>query len=151
MVLILERLAPSRHPDYPALMNRDTHCFEDVPAMADEISRLMVARFGGARRGERPRLHVMLRRRGGALPAKLRKPARKLAEADLISAQPRVARQLDMASLSNAHAALVAHLRPLGQLGRWRGRAISFAASMVFGLLVLAAVVIWVMLRRGHL
>lgn len=119
--------------------------------MADEVSRLMVARFGGARRGERPPLHVMMKRRGGALPGKLRKPARKLAEADRISAQPKVARQLDLAGLSRAHAALTGHLQPLGELSRWRGRAISFAASVTFGLLVLAAGVIWIMVRRGHL
>jgi hypothetical protein len=132
-------------------MSRDVQSFEDIQVMADEVSRLMVARFGGARRGERPSLQVMLRRRGGALPAKLRKPARKLAEADRISAQPKVARQLDLAALSRAHAALTEHLRPLGELSRWRGRAISFAASVTFGLLVLAAAVIWIMVRRGHL
>ncbi|MDP5306178.1 hypothetical protein [Paracoccus spongiarum] len=132
-------------------MSRDVHSFHDIHDMADEVSRLMVARFGGARRGERPPLHVMMARRGGALPRKLRKSAARLAEADRISAQPRIARQLDLTSLGRAHAALTAHLRPLGELSRWRGRAISFAASVSFGLLVLAAVVVWVMVRRGHL
>lgn len=132
-------------------MTREAHSFHDVQEMADEVSRLMVARFGGARRGERPPLHVMMRRRGGALPRKLRKPAIRLAEADRISAQPRIARQLDLAGLGRAHAALMSHLQPLGELSRWRGRAISFAASVSFGLLVLAAVVIWVMVKRGHL
>lgn len=132
-------------------MTREAQNFQDVQAMADEISRLMVSRFGGARRGERPSLHDMLRRRGGALPGKLRKPASRLAEADRLSAQPRIARQLDLAGLSRAHAALSAHLQPLGELSRWRGRAIGFAASVCLGLLVLAAVIIWVMIQRGHL
>ncbi|MBU3031829.1 hypothetical protein KNW02_17120 [Paracoccus sp. XHP0099] len=132
-------------------MTRVAQSFEDVQAMADEVSRLMVARYGGARRGERPPLHVMLRRRGGALPQKLRRPASQLAEADRISAQPKVARQLDLQGLSRAHAALIGHLRPLGELSRWRGRAISFAASVSFGMLVLAAVILWLMVRRGHL
>ena len=119
--------------------------------MADEVSRLIAARFGGARRGERPPLHVMLRRRGGALPRRLRKQAWRLAQADQISAQPKVARQLDRASLSRAHRALVAHLQPLGELSRWRGRAIGFAASVALGLLVLAAGVVWILTWRGHL
>lgn len=119
--------------------------------MADEVARLMAARFGGARRGERPPLHVMVRRRGAALPGKLRKHARRLAEADRISAQPRIARQQDLAALSRAHAALVGHLQPLGELSRWQGRAIGFAASVAFGLLVLAALIVWIMVRRGHL
>lgn len=119
--------------------------------MADEVARLMADRFGGLRRGEPPRLTAMLRRRGAALPLRLRKPARWLAEADQLSAQPRVARQLDLKAASRAHAALVAHLEPLGQLSRWQNRTLNFAASLVFGLLVLAAVVIWLMVRRGHL
>lgn len=132
-------------------MTRMAQSFEDIQDMADEVSRLMVARFGGARRGERPPLHAMLRRRGGALPRKLRRLAGQLAEADRISAQPKVARQLDLRALSRAHAGLTAHLRPLGELSRWRGRAISFAASVSFGLMVLAAVIVWIMLRRGYL
>lgn len=132
-------------------MSREPQNFEDIHDMADEISRLMVARFGGARRGERPPLHVMVRRRGGALPRKLRKVADRLAEADRISAQPKIGRQMDLAALGRAHAALTGHLQPLGELSRWRGRAISLAASVAFGLLVLAAAIIWVMLRRGQL
>lgn len=132
-------------------MTREAQSFEDIHDMADEVSRLMAARFGGARRGERPPLHVMLRRRGGALPRKLRKAAGLLAEADRISAQPRIARQLDLVGLSRVHAALTGHLQPLGELSRWRGRAISFAASVSLGLLVLAAAVIWIMVLRGHL
>lgn len=119
--------------------------------MADEVARLMADRFGGARRGERPDMQTMLRRRGGALPRKLRRRARVLAEADLHSAQPKIARQLDLPAISRAHHALVAHLRPLGEMSRWRNHALSFAASVVFGLMLLAAVVIWVMVRRGHL
>ena len=124
---------------------------DDIREMADEVSRLIAARFGGARRGERPPLHVMLRRRGGALPRRLRWQAAALAQADQLSAQPRIARQLDLARLSRAYQALVAHLQPLGELSRWQGRAIGFATSVAFGLLVLAAAVVWILVRRGHL
>ncbi|TGN37904.1 hypothetical protein E4L95_22030, partial [Paracoccus liaowanqingii] len=60
-------------------MTRKGHSFEDIPAMADEIAVLMASRLGGVRRGERPPLHVMLRRRGGALPFRLRARAARLA------------------------------------------------------------------------
>lgn len=119
--------------------------------MADEVSRLMASRLGGARRGEQPPLHVMLRRRGGALPRRLRRQAAALARADQMSAQPKIARQLDLAGLSRAHAALTAHLQPLGELSRWRDRAVGSAASLALGLLVLAAVGLWIVIRRGYL
>lgn len=124
---------------------------DDIRDMADEVSRLIASRFGGVRRGERPPLHVMLRRRGGALPRRLRRKAAALAHADQLSAQPKIARQLDLAGLSRVHHALTAHLQPLGELSRWQGRAITFAASVALGLLVLAAVVVWVLVRRGYL
>ncbi|SIS84581.1 hypothetical protein SAMN05421772_106138 [Paracoccus saliphilus] len=132
-------------------MTRDAQTIEDVRDMADEVARLMADRFGGARRGERPDMQAMLRRRGGALPRKLRRMAKVLAEADLHSAQPRIARQLDLPAISRAHHALIAHLQPLGEMSRWRNRALNFAASVLFGLMLLAAVLIWVMIRRGSL
>lgn len=130
-------------------MARDAKTFDDIGPMADEVSRLIAARFGGARRGERPPLHVMLRRRGGALPRKLRRQAGRLAEADLHAAQPKVARQQDMTALEHAYQSLIHYLQPLGEITRWQGRAISFAASLAFGGLVLAAVIIWILVRRG--
>ncbi|MFC0199423.1 hypothetical protein ACFFIZ_03610, partial [Paracoccus rhizosphaerae] len=60
-------------------MTRTVPTFEDIPRMADQIAALIASRFGGARRGERPPLHVMLRRRGGALPPRLRRRAARLA------------------------------------------------------------------------
>lgn len=132
-------------------MVRDTKTFDEIGPMADEVSRLLSARFGGARRGELPPLHVMVRRRGGALPRKLRKEAMRLAEADRLSAQPKIARQQDMAALERGHRALLGYLQPLGEISRWQGRAISFAASVALGVLVLAAVVIWILVWRGYL
>lgn len=124
---------------------------DDIRAMADEIAQLMADRFGGARRGEFPRLGDMIRRRGGALPRRLRRQAAALAEAEARIAQPRVARQIDMRAVARAHAALTSHLRPLGSISRWQNRALNFAASIALGLLVLGAVVVWLMVQRGHL
>ena len=132
-------------------MTRTPSSFEDIPDMADEVAVLMASRFGGARRGERPPLSQMMRRRGGALPAGLRRRGVRLAKAGALAAQPKVARQLSLDDLARDHAALVAHLRPLGEISRWQGRAIGFAASVVLGLLVLGGVTLWVMVRRGML
>lgn len=117
--------------------------------MADEVSRLMASRFGGARRGEQPPLSLMLRRRGGALPRRLRRLARMLAQADHSTAQPKIARQLDLVRLSRAHAALVAHLQPLGELSRWQNRAVAFGATLAMGLLILGILAVWVLSQRG--
>ncbi|WP_405401453.1 hypothetical protein [Paracoccus sp. Ld10] len=147
----LRRLARGFHPVYPVAMMRKDHSFQDIPAMADQIAVLIASRFGGARRGERPPLHVMLRRRGGALPAGLRRRAARLAEADRMSAQPKVARQLPTDRLARDHAALSAHLRPLGEITRWQGRAVSFGAAVAFGVLIVTALAIWVAVQRGLL
>lgn len=130
-------------------MTRKAHSFEDIPRMAGEVAELMAARFGGAPRGERPPLRLMLERRGGALPLRLRAGAARLAEAGRLSAQPKVARQLPLQRLRRDHAALVAHLRPLGALSRWQGRAVGIAAALALGLLVLAGVALWIALKRG--
>ncbi|WP_272850266.1 hypothetical protein [Paracoccus seriniphilus] len=150
-VVILGCLAPVCHSVYHRDMTREAINFTDIQPMADEVSDLIKARFGGARRGEHPPLAVMLRRRGGALPRRLRNAAARLAEADRLSAQPKIARQLDLAGLARAHGDLIAYLRPLGEFSRWRGRAISFAASVCFGLLVLGAVIVWLLVQRGHI
>ncbi|MFV0385480.1 hypothetical protein [Paracoccus sp. (in: a-proteobacteria)] len=132
-------------------MSSDTPNIDEIRRMADEVARLIADRFGGARRGERPSLDQMLRRRGAALPRRLRKPARALADADRLSAQPKVARQLDLAALSRARNVLVAYLGQLGQFGRLRNRTLNFAASVAFGLLVLGAGIVWILIRQGHL
>lgn len=122
---------------------------ESIRPMADEVASLMAARFGGLRRGQQADLESMLRKRGGALPRRLRREARILAEADRKAGQPKLARQVDFARLEHAHKALTAYLRPLGQGMRLRGGAASIAASVLFGLLLLGAVAIWIMMRRG--
>lgn len=122
---------------------------DDIRPMADEIASLIAARHGGLRRGQHASLETMLRKRGGALPRRLRREARILADADRLAENPRLARQVDLARVGQAHRALLAHLRPLGQGARMRGRMAGFAASVALGLLVLAGVAVWIMTRRG--
>ncbi|MFC3568774.1 hypothetical protein [Paracoccus sp. TOH] len=122
---------------------------ERIRPMADEVASLMAARFGGVRRGHPAELESMLRKRGGALPRRLRREARFLAEADRKAGQPKLARQVDLARLEHAYKLLTAYLRPLGQGRRLQGGALGVAASVMLGLLVLGAVAVWIMLRRG--
>ena len=122
---------------------------EDIRPMADEVAGLLAARFGGLKRGHQPDLAGMLRKRGGALPRRLRGDARFMVHADRMAGQPKLARQVDFDRLERAHKALTGYLRPLGQGARLRGGAIGVAASVLLGLLVLGAVAVWVMLRRG--
>ena len=68
----------------------------DVHALADEIAQLMAQRFGGARRGTRPDLKTMLRRRGGALPRRQRKAAQRAA----LNALRRARRSAEKAGVS---------------------------------------------------
>lgn len=123
----------------------------DVRDWADEVAVLMASRLGGVRRGEAVQLDMMIRRRGGALPRKLLKQAQILREAQHITNAPRIARQMDFRAAAQAHADLVAYLKPFGRLSRVQERATNFAASVVFGLLVLAIVVLWVLVWRGFL
>lgn len=124
---------------------------ERVQQMADEVAGLMAERLGGLRRGQRADLDTMLRRRGAALPRRLRREAMALRDAAAMTAAPRIARQIDNGRAARAHAALVRHLRPLGKLSRVQGRATGIAAGVALGLLVLGAAVVWVLVWRGYL
>lgn len=122
---------------------------DEIRPKADEVASLMASRFGGLRRGHHADLEQMLRRRGGALPRKLRREAHFLAQADRMSQQPRLARQVDFQKLDHAHRVLTAYLRPLGQAGRIGGGAAGVAASVILGLMILGALVLWIVKMRG--
>lgn len=132
-------------------MKQQAATIADIHRMADEVAQLMASRFGGARRGEQPRLQDMVRRRGAALPRKLRRLAQELARADRLCAQPRVARQQDMRALSDAHHALTRHLRPLGEVSRFQHRAVQVAAVLALALLLMTGLAIWLAMQRGLL
>ncbi|WBU61398.1 hypothetical protein [Paracoccus albus] len=123
----------------------------NVRSWAEEVAVLMATRLGGARRGEAIDLDTMLRRRGGALPRNLYKQAVILRDAETITNAPKIARQTDFRGAAQAHADLVAYLKPFGRVTRMQEKATNFAASVVFGLLVLGIVIIWVLVSQGYL
>lgn len=125
--------------------------YQDIRGWADEVAMLMASRLGGLRRGEQVTLATMIRRRGGALPRRLARQAKLLAEAEAVAGSPRIARQIDFAAAAKAHAALVAYLKPFGRVTRVQQRATNLVASILFGLLVMGAVIVWVLVWRGFL
>ena len=48
---------------------------DEIRPKADEVASLMAARFGGLKRGQQADLDSMMRKRGGALPRRLRREA----------------------------------------------------------------------------
>ena len=122
---------------------------EKIRPMTDEVAVLIAARFGGLRRGHQADLESMMRKRGAALPRKLRREALFLMQADRMAGQPNLARQVDLDRLERAHKALTGYLRPLGQGSRLRGGAARIAASVVLGLLILGLILIWIVTWRG--
>ncbi len=124
---------------------------EDIRTMSDDIAQLMASRFGGLRRGQDANLSEMMRRRGGALPRRLRREGKILAAADVLVDAPRLARQQDMARLEKAYGRLGSYLRPLGAASRWQGRATGIAAAVALALLLIGALAIWLMTLRGYL
>ena len=46
---------------------------DEIRPKADEVASLMAARFGGLKRGQQADLDSMMRKRGGALPRRLRR------------------------------------------------------------------------------
>lgn len=123
---------------------------EDIRKMADEVAGLMAARFGGQRRGQRRDLAEMIRKKGAAMPRRLRREARFLAWADAQVGQPKLARQVDFMQVLRAYDALVSHLEGLGQSRRLWCSVLNVAATVAFGLLLAGAAAIWILLRRGY-
>lgn len=124
---------------------------EDVQGWADEVARLMASRFGGARRGTAPGLATMIKRRGRALPKRHRRAAALLAVSAGLAGNPRMAHRIDTAAVREAHRQLVEYLRPLGSGQRLADGLLHVAAAVALGLLVVGALVVWLMVRRGTL
>ena len=122
---------------------------EHIRNMSSEVAELMSSRLGGPRRMAEVDLATMVRRRGAALPRRLRREARLLADAEQQVLQPRLARQLDAARLTRAHRALVGYLRPMGKGMRWQNRALHLGAALALAALLLGGLALFIFGRRG--
>ena len=123
----------------------------DIRELADEVAALMAQRLGGARGAEAVDLPRMVRRKGAALPKRLRGRAEWLAEASVQAGHPRIARQLDQRQAVAAHRALTRHLRRFGEGRRLANGALDMAARVMMALLVVGGLVVWYLASSGRL
>ncbi|RWR10488.1 hypothetical protein [Paenirhodobacter populi] len=116
-----------------------------IQQMTAQVFRLMGERLGahGATLADR------LASRGGSLPAKVRRAAEVLAQAEQMAASPKLARQLNTDEIARAHRTCVKYLKRLGSGERARSLALNVAATLVLGLVILAAGIITVLRLRG--
>lgn len=124
---------------------------ETVRNMADEVAGLMASRLGGAKRGQAVDLTTMVRRRGGALPRRMRRKAAYLAQADRMVDMPKLGKQIDLERAGQAHRKLVSYLGPVGKGERWRNRAVNLGAALALALLAIGGITVWMWLRKGGL
>ncbi len=115
-----------------------------VQQMAEQVSQLLADRLGA--RGPSLRAQVDAAR---ALPRRVRRAAGVLAGAQEMAASPKMARRLDMAAISRAHAVCVRFLRPIGAGERAGRLALGVAANAALGMGVVGALAIAVARWRG--
>ena len=121
----------------------------DIREMADEVAALMAQRLGG--RAEAVDLPRMVRRKGAALPRRLRGKAAWLADASVQAGHPRIARQLDQRQARKAHRALTRYLRPLGEGTRLAQGTLTVLARVMMALLVVGGLTVWYLVGSGRL
>ncbi|MCB2128955.1 MAG: hypothetical protein KDE03_07710 [Rhodobacteraceae bacterium] len=109
-----------------------------VEEMAEDVSALMARRLG-MRNG---RLDEKLRRAGRLLPRKVRREVAYLARAAELAQIPKLRAQLDYGRLNRAHAACIAHLKPLGGAERRKKIALDIATSAAVAVFVVAGLVV---------
>ncbi|RWR31457.1 hypothetical protein D2T29_10485 [Sinirhodobacter populi] len=116
-----------------------------IQQMTAQVFRLMGERLGA----HGTTLADRLASRGGSLPAKVRRAAEVLAQAEQMAASPKLARQLNADEIARAHRTCVKYLKRLGSGERARSLALNVAATLVLGLVILAAGIITVLRLRG--
>jgi hypothetical protein len=84
-----------------------------------------------------------LRRAGRDVPRRVRREIAYLAEVELLSQNPRLARQIDAARLVRAHAATMRWLRGIDPRERRKTRLLNIAAMVAFNLLLLFALAVY--------
>lgn len=107
--------------------------------MADDVARLLHARFGVGRVD----LPKALKRSKRYLPHKVRSEARVIIAAADLATVPKLARQVDMKPLEHAHRTCVAHLKKVGASERRKDFVLRLGASVVLAMLVIGALGVW--------
>ncbi|MDP4033830.1 MAG: hypothetical protein Q8P60_13450 [Pseudorhodobacter sp.] len=118
-----------------------------IGQMADRVSALMEERLRIRGRGLAEKLVKGKR----ALPRHVHAAGETLAQAALMSQNPRLLLQIDEQQVAEAYDICLRHLGRLGRGDRRKGMLLNMAASIAFSLLVLAGLVIGVLVWRGFL
>ncbi len=115
--------------------------------MASELSLLLHQKLGVRGGG----LEAKLARAGRLLPRRIRADASEIIEAEKREGNPRLARQTDPAALARAYKSVETHLQKIDVADRRRGKILSVLASIAFGLIVVASLLLTYLVQRGHL
>ena len=117
-----------------------------VPQMAERVSELLHRKY--RMRGDLATQTQRLRRR---LPSALREALAVLVAASHMSANPRLAPQIDMQAVVGAYDLALRHLNATARAERRKTLALGILASIAFSLLVVAALLGAVLHWRGFL
>lgn len=119
----------------------------NLQAKTDRLAQLLEERLDIRGSG----FEVKLRRAGRLLPRELRRDGATLVEALSLSAHPRLERRIDAKKVESSAKAIEQYLLDLDPWERRRGIAVNLSASVLFNLLVVAALVAGFMAWRGLL
>lgn len=119
----------------------------NVADRADQLASLIEERLGIRGHG----LEVKLRRAGRALPRYVRREAKVIADAEQLSANPKLMRRVDLSGLDKSYRKCESWLKSVDPNERRKTRALSFLATNAFNLLVISGAFIAWMVWSGNL
>lgn len=117
----------------------------DIHIKVDEIRALLDQKLGVRART----FEAQVRKARRYIPRNLRRELIYFAQAQALADNPKLQRMIDRARLDSAHRNAVSFLERVDLSQRRRTTALSIAASIAFGLLVTAIVVLVVVVQRG--
>ncbi|EAQ07933.1 hypothetical protein [Yoonia vestfoldensis] len=117
----------------------------DIHKQVAEISALLRQKLGLRARTFQAQVHKARR----FLPRALRRDLIYLAQAESLADNPKLQRMIDMPRLDAAHRNALAYLDQIDMKQRRWTAALNVAASIAFGLLLTAILVIVVLVQRG--
>ena len=114
----------------------------------DQIIRDVQAELEDKLRLRAAPLAVQLRKAGRLLPRRVRRDADLLVRAQALSANPKLARQVDMRGAQGAHRSILAYLEGIDVGAERRNRALGVAASIAFVILFTGVGILTVIVLR---
>ncbi|WP_019956182.1 hypothetical protein [Yoonia vestfoldensis] len=117
----------------------------DIHTQVDEIGTLLDQKLGLRART----FEAQVRKARRFLPRALRRELIYLAQAEALADNPKLHRMIDRPRLDAAHRNALAYLDRIDVKQKRRTAALNVVASIAFGILVTAIVVIFVLVQRG--